>query len=68
MSTFCHRNTDESPRIGDRADHYKYGNVRLVNQLQITNDIDVLWIAERDSGELSIVRESDLDNVGYYAG
>lgn len=68
MSTFCHRNSDESPRVGDIADHARYGQITLLNCLMCTVDTGEFWIAETADDECVIVRESDLDNVRYYAG
>lgn len=65
MSSFYSR-ADE-PENGDYATTERYGNVILIGRLSLTYVIDeIFWVVELDDGELKIVRESELENVGYY--
>ena len=39
----------------------------MIGRLSLTYVIDeIFWVVELDDGELKIVRESELENVGYY--
>ena len=65
MSSFYSR-ADE-PENGDYATTERYGNVILIGRLSLTYVFDeIFWVVELDDGELKIVRESELENVGYY--
>ena len=65
MSSFYSR-ADE-PENGDYATTERYGNVILIGRLSLTYVIDeIFWVVELDDGELKIVHESELENVGYY--
>lgn len=67
MSSFYLR--QEEPHIGDTATHTLYGTVDLVGKLKVEDNCgDTFWIVEPIYGnnELKIVRENDLENIGYY--
>jgi hypothetical protein len=65
MSSFYSR-ADE-PENGDHATTERYGNVILIGRLSLTYVInETFWVVELDDGELKIVRESELENIGYY--
>jgi hypothetical protein len=65
MSSFYHRTAE--PENGDHATTERYGNVTLIGRVSLTYVIDeIFWVVELDDGELKIVRESELENVGYY--
>ena len=65
MSSF-YRKTNE-PENGDHAISERYGRVTLIGKLILTDIIiETFWVVELNDGELKIVRESELKNVGYY--
>lgn len=66
MSSFCLR--QEEPQIGDTATHTLYGIVNLVGKLKVEDNYETFWLVELiyGSNELKIVRENDLEDVGYY--
>lgn len=65
MSSFYRRVGE--PENGDRATTERYGNVTLIGRVSLTYVIDeIFWVVELNDGELKIVRESELENVGYY--
>lgn len=65
MSSFYNRTGE--PENGDYATIKRYGNVTLIGRISLTYVInETFWVIELDDGELKIVRESELENVGYY--
>lgn len=65
MSSFYNRANE--PENGDYATTERYGNVILIGRLSLTYVTnETFWVVELDDGELKIVRESELENIGYY--
>ncbi len=66
MSSFYSR--QEEPCNGDIATHTLYGSVILVGKLKVEDNYETFWIVELIYGnnELKIVRENDLEDIGYY--
>lgn len=55
------------PESNDYATTERYGNVTIVGRIKFVYVIEErFWLVELDDGELKIVRESELENVGYY--
>ena len=66
MSSFYLR--QEEPHIGDTATHTLYGTVYLVGKLKVEDSHETFWLVELlyENNELKIVRENDLEDIGYY--
>ena len=67
MSSFYLR--EKEPQNGDVAFHTIYGYVCLIGKIEVKDNYgETFWLTEvlHGNGGYEIIKESDLENVGYY--